>query len=338
MSGTWSTFRFEQPWWLLLLLTLPLMVWLYQRRRPPMAQLRFSSLAPLIGLPPGWRVRMRPLLLLLRMAGLVMLVLALAGPQAGRGRTRQTSEGIDIMVALDISGSMRVTDDPQGKAPNRLEEARGVIRNFIQGRSSDAIGLVVFADEPHTVAPRTLDYAILDHFLAEVEMDQESRTTAIGMALAQATNRLRDSEARSRIIILVTDGENNAGQIDPVTAAGLAKSLGIKIYSVGIGSPEGGYLVVSHPIFGSQTRAVQTVLDEPTLRTVAETTDGQYFRASHPGAMEEIFKTIDQLEKHEIERIEYTQYQALFPWALLAGLLLLSGEWALGATVLRRLP
>jgi Ca-activated chloride channel family protein len=262
---------------------------------------------------------------------LALLVVGLARPQSGARIENVSTFGVDIVVALDISGSMRAEDF---QPDNRLEVARRVVKEFITGRPTDRLGLVVFGSLAATRSPLTLDHEMLGQFLDEVDFapsDQEG--TAIGLGLATALNRLRESTARSKVVVLVTDGRNNSGQIGPKAAGEAARALGIRVYTVGVGS-EGE---VPIPV-GPYRRFVRIELDEELLREIADTTGGRYFRATDPDGLRTVFATIDELEKTEIESKVRVVYSEMFPSFLVPAVALLLLERLLLATRLRRLP
>ncbi|MEM7246129.1 MAG: VWA domain-containing protein [Acidobacteriota bacterium] len=320
---TWGLAR---PW-ALLALVLPLLIlaWWWWRRGRLRPALRFPAAAAFADLPPSWRVRTRWLPGVLGLLGLVALTIAWAGPRGGETIETIRSEGIDIMVALDTSGSMLAEDmvSNAGKRINRLRAAKEVTADFVGGRMADRIGLVSFDEIAVPRCPPTLDYGVLYDLLAEVEIDGEGGHTAIGMAIASAVNRLRRSDAESRVIILVTDGRNNAGRIEPADAAEMARLLDIKIYAIGIGS-EGE---APYPIRGrfgvTGYQPVRSDIDEETLKVVAKQTGGAYFRASHRGQLDSIFAHIDELERSEIEVEKHVRHHELFPAFLRAGAVLL---------------
>jgi Ca-activated chloride channel family protein len=272
----------------------------------------------------------------LRVAALALLVLAAARPQSGSRRVEVTSEGVDIMIALDVSGSMRAEDF---RPKNRLHVAKEVVGSFVDGRTSDRIGLVVFAGRAFLQCPPTLDYGVLKEVLAATEIGMMDDGTAIGSALASAVNRLRTSAAKSRVVILVTDGVNNAGNIDPQTAARLAASMRVKVYTVGVGKPNGtAPFPVDDPVFGRRMVQMEARLDEAMLRAIAEGTGGAYFRAADPATLRAIFDRIGELEKTKIETVEFVDYQERAAWFLVPAALLLSVEAALAATRLLTAP
>jgi Ca-activated chloride channel family protein len=244
-----------------------------------------------------------------------------------------TTEGIDIMISLDISGSMQAMDFK----PNRLEAAKEVAIDFINGRPNDRMGLVIFAAESFTQCPLTVDHTVLSNLFRDVRIGMLEDGTAIGMGLATAVNRLKDSDSKSKVIILLSDGENNSGTIAPLTAAEIARTFGIRVYTIGVGTI-GTAPVPINTVFGQQIQQVEVKIDEAMLSEIAKITGGQYFRATNRAALENIYKEIDEMEKIKIEVQEYTRYAEHFlPFALIATLLLLL-EIVLRNTVLRTLP
>jgi Ca-activated chloride channel family protein len=243
----------------------------------------------------------------------------MARPQFENTTVERNAEGIDIVMALDISTSMRAED----LEPNRFEAARNVATDFIDSRISDRIGLVAFARQSFTVCPPTLDYRLLKELLSDVEMGMIQDGTAIGMGLATCVNRLKESAAESKVIILLTDGENNAGEIDPVTAAELAETYGIKIYSIGAGTRGTAPYPIQDPIFGKRYQNVRVDIDEEMLTEIAQMTGGEYFRATDTQRLKEIYDRINELEKTEIEELIYTDYQDLYPRFLIPAIALI---------------
>ncbi len=322
--------------WVLLLLPLVLLLWVGAKvlRRRTTAGLGFA-MPPGFTPPASLRARLGPLLSLLRLVALLLLVIALAGPRLGRTKVRSFSEGIDIVIALDISGSMRALDFAPG---NRLDAAKKVARAFIERRTSDRIGLVVFASNSYTQCPLTTDYQVLLSLLDQVQIGDIEDGTAIGMAIGNALNRLKNAPGRSKVIILLTDGMNNTGVMDPLTAAGLARKMGVKVYTVGAGRKGLVPFPVDDPIFGRTTRMVEVDLDEETLQAIADSTGGLYFRATDTSSLEKVFHRIDQMEKTRVQVEEFVEYNDIgvrFVWPALA---LAALEVLLGLTVLRRLP
>ncbi len=326
--------QFANPEFLWLLLAIPFLAWLYFRRRRE-AAIRFSDITLLRGLRRSNKARNRRLLTILRLLALCLLILAMARPQAGKRTTEISSEGIDIMLALDVSGSMRAEDF---KPQNRLVAAKEVIKDFVRGRQSDRIGLVVFSRQAFTQCPLTLDYGVLVNFVDQVDFGMIEDGTAIGLGIATSVNRLRDSKAKSRIIILLTDGINNAGEIDPLTAAEIAKTLGIRIYTIGAGKPGKALIPFDDPIFGRRYVQTEQELDEKQLTKVAELTGGQYFRAKSEDMLKNIYTQISELEKTKFKVKEFLQFDQFFPYLLLAAGVLLLLELGMRETVFRRLP
>lgn len=328
--------RFASPWLLLGLLALPVAVlahWLSLRKS--VASLRFPDLGLIKGIRPSLAARLRHLPFALRVAALGLLVLAVARPQAGASHEEILTHGIDIVLAVDNSTSMAAEDL---KPKNRLVAAKDAVRRFIKGRRNDRIGLVVFAGRGYTRCPLTLDYDVLEQLVSSVEMATQDEGTAIGMGMVTAINRLRDSDAKSRVIILLTDGRNNRGEIDPSTAAELARSLGIKVYSIGVGTKGEAPYPIQDPFFGKRYVYLRADIDDEGLTAVAQMTGGRYFRATDAESLQEIFRQIDGMEKTEIKARHYVRYEELFGWPLAAGVALFLTELGLAGTRLRRLP
>ena len=331
--------RFANLPYLLLLLMVPVLAALYvlNQRRVKTGSLQFSSVGLVKGLPGSLRLRARHLLLLLRLAAIVLIILGLARPQSGQAKDVFTGEGVDIVMTLDMSGSMAAEDfQPE----NRLGVARSVAKDFVSQREYDRIGLVVFARNSFTQAPLTLDYNVLDRLIDQVQLAPSlglEDGTAIGIALTNAINRLKDSTAQSKVIILLTDGQNNAGQIDPETAADMAAALGIRIYTVGVGS-DGPVPFPVQGFFGPTYEYVEIPLDEDMLRAVAEKTGGQYFRATDAETLKQIYEHISDLEKTEVDVTRYTRYRELSTVFFIPALGLVLLDILLAGTLFRRLP
>ncbi len=325
---------FAEPGWLWLMILVPVVgVWTWRRARRE-GGLRFSNVASAQAAPKTLWARMGLLPPLLRMGALALGILALARPQERNVTRERFAEGVDIMMVLDTSTSMRAQDFH----PNRFEAARQVGEEFIRGRVSDRVGLVVFAAKAYTQAPLTLDYDFLLSMLREVEVGVIEDGTAIGTALAMAVNRLKDTEAKSKVVILLTDGQNNRGELSPETAAEVAATMGVRVYAIGVGAEGEAPFVVDHPFAGRQRRMVPVEIDEQMLQAIADKTGGKYFRATNNEALREIYREIGELEKTKIEERTYTDYDeryASFLWPAF-GLLLL--ELLLTNTRLRRLP
>ncbi len=318
-----------------LALAIAMIVYRIRTGRFKSATIKYSDLKIVKRSAKTGRSRFRFLLTVFRVAALLLLFLAFARPQAGTENREVTSEGIDIMLALDVSGSMKAEDF---KPLNRLYVAKEEIKKFVEKRVSDRIGLVVFSAASFTQCPLTLDYGVLLNFLDQVKFGMIKHGTAIGMALANCINRLRESPSKSKVIVLLTDGVNNAGQIDPLTASTIAKTMNVKIYTIGVGKPGNAMYPVDDPIFGKRYVYLPNEIDEKTLREIAEKTGGKYFRARSEEELEEIYTEIDQLEKTEVKVKEYTQYRELFPDFVFVGLALLVLEIFLGQTVFRKIP
>ena len=325
--------RFADSYYLWLLLLIPILLLLYWKRRDRKgATLKFSSLAILKQIQtPFW---LRHLPFLLRCLVLALLIVVLARPQSSSTREEIRSEGIDIVLALDLSSSM-LSEDIQ---PNRIEAAKTVARDFIQGRHNDRIGMVVFAAQGFTQCPLTLDYSVLVGLLDDLKVGIIDDGTAIGMGLATAVKRLSRSETKSKVIVLVTDGRNNTGEIDPITATDLAVSNEIRVYTIGVGSHGSAPYPVNDPLLGRRYIQVQVDVDEDTLKRIADTTGGKYFRATDRESLESIYAEIDTLEKTEIEVKQYTRYGELFVRPLSLASLILLIEAGLSFTVLRKIP
>ncbi|MFH0986328.1 MAG: VWA domain-containing protein [Candidatus Omnitrophota bacterium] len=324
---------FRDPAFFLLLLLLPLIFFGAKRREK--LKFAFSSLDLLKGRPVTPRMVLFELLPILRAIVFLLLITALARPSSVSSDKEYQTLGVDIMIALDISGSMLAEDfQPE----NRVYVAKQEAIRFIKGRENDRIGLVVFSKKAFTQCPLTLDYRILTELLSEIRVGMIADGTAIGMGIATAVNRLRDSNAKSKIIILITDGENNAGNIDPITAAELAKSFGIKIYTIGVG--RGGMVPfpVDDPLFGKRYVQANVEIDETTLKRIADITGGLFFRARDPESLSEIYERINKLEKSEVKVKEYRSYNELFALFLFPALFLLLLDILLRRTLLLKVP
>ena len=329
--------RFEDPWLFSFLALIPLMLY-YHWTGLGKNSIRFSSLDSLKQLRQPRMIFLRHLPLALRCLSIMLLVTALARPQAGTTSTEVLTEGIDIMLCLDTSGSMQALDFIwQDEHQNRLQVVKRVVHDFIKGRNNDRIGMVVFGAEAFTQCPLTLDYGILLSFLDRVEIGMAGDATAIGSALSVCVKRLKDLQSKSKVVIMLTDGRNNTGSIDPETAAGMARTFGIKVYTVGVGT-EGKVPFLVDTIIGKQAVYQRVDLDEAILKKVAGITGGTYFKATNTEALAEIYRQIDQMEKTTIETKEYTEYRELFHPFLLCGLAFLLLEVVLTNTRLRKIP
>ena len=325
---------FANPVFLYGLLLIPLLVvWYIRRHRMITSDVRYSSLLPFAGMKPTVKERLRHSPFILRMVVLAALFVAMARPQTTSHGENMYSEGIDIVLLLDISGSM-LAEDFQ---PNRIEAAKEVALSFIDGRSNDRIGLVIFAGQSFTQCPMTLDYRVLKNLLRQVKPGVIEDGTAIGMAIAQGVNRLKDGKAKSKVMILLTDGVNNRGEIDPLTASQIAQTFGIRIYTIGVGTVGEAPYPVQTP-FGIRYQNIPVDVDEKTLQQIAEMSAGKYFRATNNRTLKQIYAEIDKMEKTRIEVRAYRSYTELFSswaWIALAALLM---EFLLGGSVLRKLP
>jgi Ca-activated chloride channel homolog len=322
---------FANPDLLYLLLLIPVMtVWYIIRQSKQQAYLQLSDASMLAAAPKGLRVYLRHLLFVLRQLAIGFMVVALARPQSSSAGQDVRIEGIDIMIALDVSGSMLARD----LKPDRMEASKDVAQSFIKGRPNDRIGLVIFSGETFTQVPLTTDHAILQNMFEGIRSGMIEDGTAIGDGLATAVSRLRDSQAISKVIILLTDGANNAGSIDPLTAAEIARVFGIRVYTIGVGS----YGLAPFPVqtpFGIQIRDIRADIDEPLLMQIADMTDGKYFRATDNEKFIQIYKEIDELEKSKIDVTEFRRkYEEYLPLAIFA-LVLLMVEFLLRTTFLR---
>jgi len=326
--------RFASWPFLLLGLLLPLLLWLRLRGHRIQPSMAFSSLPTHTGLKSTVaKVRYLPLFLLV--AAQAMIIVALARPQFGFSKEEIKTEGIDIVLVLDTSGSMKAVDF---QPKNRLYVAKRVAKEFIQGRKNDRVGLVVFAAKAFTQCPLTVEYGVLLGLLEKVDFGMIEDGTAIGMAIGAAVNRLRESKAKSKVIVLLTDGRNNRGEIDPVTAAGLAKAMDVKIYTIGAGKKGHADYPVEDGVFGTRFVKMAVDIDDETLRKVAETTGGRYFRATDARKLKEIYSEISRMEKAIIETKVYKQYSEKFIPFLAGGLVLIVLGISLGSTRFRRLP
>lgn len=331
-------FAFQNKEFLWLLLLIPPLVALHWWRetRGKVAALTFSSVAQAAQTRQGKLKAFRHVLFGMRIVALGLLIAALARPVLENQKQVIYSEGIDIMLVMDLSGSMLAEDfEPK----NRMEAAKEVAQEFVRKRVSDRIGLVVFAGRSFTQCPLTLDYPLVLSMLNALRAgSMQEDGTAIGMAIATAVNRLRSSNAKSRVIVLLTDGQNNAGEIEPVTAAELAAALGIKIYAVGAGTQGYANYPIIDPIFGKRYIRQKVDVDDATLQRIADITGGKYFRATDYESLKRIYDDIDRLEKTKIETETYSEYKEEFASFLIPALLLLGLEWLLANTRFRKLP
>ena len=327
------TFLHPHLLWLLLLLPVLLLIYVLWRRKQQ-ASLRMPSLHFLDGIGGGVRVYLRHSVFALRLLALGLIIIALARPQSSSSWSEDRVEGIDIMLTMDISTSMLAMDFQ----PNRVEAAKEVAMRFVANRPNDNIGLVVFSGESFTACPLTQDHATLINRLRSMTPGIIEDQTAIGSGIATAIGRLKESKAKSKVIILLTDGANNTGNISPKMAADLAKTFGISIYTIGVGSGAGEAPYPIETPFGTVVRNMPVDLDEPTMRQIAEISGGAYFRATDNESLSAIYKKIDQLEKTKLSTRNYhTTYEEFFIFVLVAALLLLI-EFVLRSTLFRTNP
>jgi len=327
-------FTFKNPeYFYLLLVIIPMAAWYIFRQKKNTASIQVSTTASIFRAPRSIRHYLRHLVFLLQMIALAFFVVVLARPQSSRSWENVTTEGIDIVIALDISSSMLARDFQ----PDRLEAAKNVAMEFISGREYDRMGLVVFSGEAFTQCPLTTDRAVLLNLFKDIQSGMIEDGTAIGNGLATAVARIKDSEAISRVVILLTDGENNSGEIAPVTAAEIAKTYGIRVYTIGVGTIG----TAPYPVqtqFGVQLRDMEVKIDEKTLQEIASITDGQYFRATSNTKLEEIYQEIDKLEKSKIDVKEFSRKTEEFlPFAILGALFLIASLF-LRVTIFRSIP
>lgn len=324
---------FANPYLFLLLIPVTaLVVWYIFRNGKMHATIRVSALDPVIK-QSSWKVKFRHFIYVLRIIALVLIIIVLARPQSKNSQKNSRTEGIDIVIAMDISSSMLAKDF----TPDRLEASKEVATQFISGRSSDRIGLVVFSGESFTQCPLTTDHAVLINLFKDIECGMIEDGTAIGMGLATAVTRLKDSDAKSKVIILLTDGVNNTGSVAPVTAAEIAKAFGIRVYTIGVGTI-GKALGPVMTDFGLQFDYVPVEIDEPILKQIAGDTGGKYFRATDNAKLRSIYAEIDKLEKSKIEYTDFTKRNDEYFAILLIAALLLAFEVLARFTIFKTIP
>ena len=331
--------QLASPFFLSLFIVVPLLVfalrWLRGKPTVRFSDFKHGFAASIQQMQDALSVKVLPILSVIRFIVLTLLIVTLARPQLSQSREHQFTEGIDILLVLDISESMRAEDF---EGSNRIETAKSVVNNFLINRQNDRIGLVVFAGESFTLCPLTSDYSVLVELLRDVEIGQLEDGTAIGDALATATHRLRASESKTKIVILLTDGENNAGSIEPGAAASLAQSFEIKVYTIGMGKEGGARIPYADTTFGKRYREVLTYLDEDTLKQIATITGGHYFRATDTQSLKQVYTEIDRFEKTKFETINVVAHKELMAYFLIPAVLLLGTEILLSNTVLRKIP
>lgn len=325
---------FHNPEYLfLLLLLVPVVFWYIWEMQKSDASLQISSFKNLAQFPPSPKIKFRHILFILRCLAISSIIVALARPQASNSWRTQNTEGIDIMMGLDLSGTMLAED----LKPNRLEAAKAVATEFILSRPNDNIGLVVFARESFTQCPLTIDHAVLINLFNSVKYGLIDDGTAIGLGLANAVNRIKDSKAKSKVIILLTDGSNNCGDIAPITAAEIAKTFGIRIYTIGVGTNGIVNIPVPTPL-GVQYQQMQSEFDAKSLQAIAGLTGGKYYNATDNSKLRLIYQDIDKLEKTKISVQQYSKKEEQFYVFALLAFILLSLEILFRNTVFRRIP
>lgn len=327
----WKHISFAHPVFFALLLVIPFMIWWQLRnKRTDNPAMRLTSLGGVSKVKPSWKVRFRPVLFVLRILTVLSLIIALARPQSSNVTESMESEGVDIVISMDISGSMLAEDFK----PNRIEAAKDAALKFVDGRPTDRLGLVIFSGESFTMCPITIDHNVLKEQISSVHAGLLQDGTSIGMGLATAVDRLRNAKGKSKVIILLTDGVNNTGLIDPNTALEIAKAYKIRVYTVGIGTEGQALMPVQTPM-GTQKQMVPVQIDEPLLRKIAGETGAKYFRATGNRSLEAIYSEIDKMEKTKVDISSFKHYAELFfPFALIA-LVCLALEMLLRYTVFR---
>ncbi len=330
--------QFKDPW-ILSIIPLIILFGLAIARKNRSPSFRFPTTDLLEGIKPSWKIKFRFIPAVLRFAAIILFVIALAGPRKILQETTHKTEGIEIVLALDCSGSMAAEDfKVNGQRQNRLSIIKNVVKEFVAKRTNDRLALIAFAGLAYTACPLTTDYNWLLANLDRIQLGVLEDGTAIGSAINSSLNRLKNSKAKSKIIILLTDGMNNAGKVDPLTAAKIAQSMKVKIYTIGAGSK--GYVPFPlKDIWGRRFyQNVQSDLDEATLKEIARLTGGRYFRATDTESLRHIYEEIDSLEKTPIEETGYKEYKELFVWFLLGGILCLILEVLLSNTIFMRIP
>ena len=329
-----STITFARPELFYLLLGLiPMIVWYVLQQKKSKASIQISTLESLKKVPLTWKHSLRHVAFVLHIAVLSLIVVCLARPQSSNSWQNQTVEGIDIMIALDMSSSMLARDFQ----PDRLGAAKSVAIEFVSGRMYDRIGLVVFSAESFTQCPLTTDRGVLINLFQNLQPGLLEDGTAIGLGLANAVSRLKDSEAKSKVVILLTDGENNRGEIAPITAAEIARTYGVRVYTIGVGSIGTAPYPIQTP-FGIQIREVEVKIDEKTMEEIATITGGKYFRATNNKTLIEIYKEIDRLERSKIENKEFSKKNEEYRKYAIGALVLALLAMILQFVVFRHIP
>jgi len=332
--------RFADPWVLFFIILVPLLVFLSLKfGKKTRSTLRFSDTSTLENISPSFKIKAAGYMVYVRAVALLLAVIALARPQAVIEHTRVFTEGVDIVLAVDASSSMYAMDFRiRGERVNRLHAVKEVVQEFIARRKSDRIALIAFAKFAYTVCPLTLDHDWLEKNLERVNIGMIEDGTAVGSSITGALNRLKDSPTKEKIIILLTDGRNNAGRVSPLAAAEAAKALGVRIYTIGAGTKG----LAPYPVkdmFGSTVlQPIEIEMDEKLLKKIADVTGGEYYRATDTDELKDIYRKIDKLEKTEMEEEGYNQYRELFVYVLIPAFLLLLFEILLADTSLRRIP
>lgn len=313
-----------------------MILWYFRKNVRRTGTLRFSNLGVIKTVSKAPSKKYRHIIFVFRIIVVGLLIVAFARPQSGITEEEIITEGIDIILAMDISSSMKAEDLARGK--NRLDVTKEVAAQFIGGRTNDRLGMVVFAGKSFTQCPLTLDYGIMLKFLKEINIGMVEDGTAIGMAIANCVNRLRDSKAKSKVVILLTDGRNNRGELDPITAANVAQAMGVRIYTIGAGKRGKAPYPVDDPFFGKRYQYIQIDIDEDVLKKIANITSGKYFRATDKASLERIYQEIGEMEKTKIEVKEFTRYKELFINFLVLAFGVLILEILLANTRFRRIP
>jgi len=329
--------RFANPEFLVLLVIIPIMVWWYSKKhRKVGGTLRFSNLGVIKNISKTPSQKYRHLLFLLRLIAIALLIVSFARPQSSSKEEQIITEGIDIILAMDVSSSMLAED--LARHQNRLDVAKEVAEQFIKERTNDRIGMVVFSGKSYTQCPLTLDYGILLSFLKEIKIGMIEDGTAIGMAIANCVNRLRASKAKSKVVILLTDGRNNRGELDPITAAQIARAMNIRIYTIGAGGKGEALYPIDDPFLGKRYVPMKVDIDEEVLTKIANLTGGKYFRATDKTSLQNIYREIGEMEKTKIEVKQFTRYQELFINLAVLALGILVVEIVLTNTRFRKIP
>ncbi len=329
--------RFADPEYLWLLAIIPILAVFYIKRlKKAGGSLKFSYLGNIKNIKSTASQKYRHVLFVLRVLTIALLIVAFARPQSGTKEEKIITEGIDIILAMDVSSSMLAED--LARHQNRLDVTKTVAEEFIRGRTNDRIGMVVFAGKSFTQCPLTLDYGILIKFLNEIKVNMIEDGTAIGMGLATSVNRLRTSKAKSKVIILLTDGRNNRGELDPITAAQLAEAMNVRVYTIGAGKRGEALYPIDDPFLGKRYVPMKVDIDEEVLQKIANITGGNYYRATDKNSLKEIYQKIGELEKTKIEVKAFTRYSELFVNFLIVALGLLLLEITLTNTRFRKIP